>query len=68
MGALPLVVPLAGSRVAYAGYQIPEVVGTHARRLPRFVEARTKAGLSVQVWTVDTEEAASIDRLGVDAR
>jgi glycerophosphoryl diester phosphodiesterase len=56
------------SRVAYSGYQIPEVSGTTRVVSPRFVEDAHAAGLGVQVWTVDTEDAAR--RLlgwGVDA-
>jgi glycerophosphoryl diester phosphodiesterase len=56
------------SRVAYHGYQIPEVSGGTRVGSPRFVEYAHDAGLGVQVWTVDTEEAAR--RLlgwGVDA-
>jgi glycerophosphoryl diester phosphodiesterase len=46
------------SRVAYAGYQVPEWSG-HTRVVsPRFVEDAHRAGLGVQVWTVDTEEQA----------
>jgi glycerophosphoryl diester phosphodiesterase len=56
------------SRVAYAGYQIPEWAGRTRVVSPRFIEDAHRAGLGVQVWTVDTEEAAR--RLlgwGVDA-
>jgi len=56
------------SRVAYSGYQIPELAGRTRVVSPRFVEYAHDAGLGVQVWTVDTEEAAR--RLlgwGVDA-
>jgi glycerophosphoryl diester phosphodiesterase len=56
------------SRVAYAGYQVPEWAGRTRVVSPRFVEYAHRAGLGVQVWTVDTEEAAR--RLlgwGVDA-
>ena len=56
------------SRVAYAGYQVPEWAGRTRVVSPRFVEAARRAGLSVQVWTVDTEDDAH--RLldwGVDA-
>ena len=56
------------SRVTYAGYQIPELAGQTRVVSPRFVEYAHDAGLGVQVWTVDTEDAAR--RLlgwGVDA-
>lgn len=56
------------TRTAYSGYQIPELSGSTRVVSPRFVEYAHDAGLGVQVWTVDTEEAAR--RLlgwGVDA-
>ena len=56
------------TRVPYSGYQIPELSGTTRVVSPRFVEYAHDAGLGVQVWTVDTAEAAR--RLlgwGVDA-
>ena len=56
------------TRVSYSGYQIPELSGTTRVVSPRFVEYAHDAGLGVQVWTVDTAEAAR--RLlgwGVDA-
>ena len=43
---------------AYDGYQIPEFAGGTRVVSPRFVEYAHDAGLGVQVWTVDTEEAA----------
>jgi glycerophosphoryl diester phosphodiesterase len=58
--------PVSG--VGYGGYQIPELAGRTRVVSPRFVEYAHDAGLGVQVWTVDTEEAAR--RLlgwGVDA-
>ena len=56
------------SRVAYAGYQVPEWSG-HTRVVSRrFVEDAHRAGLGVQVWTVDTEEQARrLITCGVDA-
>jgi glycerophosphoryl diester phosphodiesterase len=45
-------------RTAYSGYQIPEWSGRTRVVSPRFVEYAHDAGLGVQVWTVDTEEAA----------
>jgi glycerophosphoryl diester phosphodiesterase len=51
----------------YGGYQVPERRG-HVRVVsPRFVRLARRAGLKVQVWTVD--DAADIRRLidwGVD--
>ena len=58
--------PVSGR--AYSGYQIPELAGRTRVVSPRFVEYAHDAGLGVQVWTVDTEDAAR--RLlgwGVDA-
>jgi glycerophosphoryl diester phosphodiesterase len=48
--------PVTG--VVYAGYQIPERAGNTRVVSPRFVEYAHDAGLGVQVWTVDTEDAA----------
>jgi glycerophosphoryl diester phosphodiesterase len=56
------------TRVAYGGYQVPELAGRTRVVSPRFVNDAHRSGLAVQVWTVDTEEAAR--RLldwGVDA-
>jgi glycerophosphoryl diester phosphodiesterase len=54
--------------VAYAGYQIPEVAGDTRIVSPRFVEHAHRAGLAVQVWTVDTEaDARRLLGWGVDA-
>jgi glycerophosphoryl diester phosphodiesterase len=58
--------PVSGT--AYSGYQIPELSGRTRVVSPRFVEYAHDAALGVQVWTVDTEDAAR--RLlgwGVDA-
>jgi glycerophosphoryl diester phosphodiesterase len=55
-------------RVAYAGYQIPELAGRTRVVSPRFVADAHRAGLGVQVWTVDAKDDA--ERLlswGVDA-
>jgi glycerophosphoryl diester phosphodiesterase len=55
-------------RVAYGGYQVPEVSGGSRIVSPRFVRHAHAAGLRVQVWTVD--ERQEMDRLlswGVDA-
>jgi glycerophosphoryl diester phosphodiesterase len=56
------------SRTAYSGYQVPELAGRTRVVSPRFVEYAHDAGLGVQVWTVDTEEAARrLLAWGVDA-
>lgn len=55
-------------RVGYAGYQVPEYAGSTRVVSPRFVDYAHRAGLAVQVWTVD--DAADARRLlsyGVDA-
>jgi glycerophosphoryl diester phosphodiesterase len=55
-------------RVAYAGYQIPEFAGTTRVVSPRFVDHAHRAGLGVQVWTVDNEaDARRLLGWGVDA-
>ncbi len=56
------------SRVAYAGYQVPEVAGWTRVVSARFVALAHDAGLGVQVWTVDREEdARRLLGWGVDA-
>jgi len=53
--------------VPYGGYQVPEVSGRHRVVSPRFIRHAHRAGLRVQVWTVDDE--ADMRRLlawGVD--
>ena len=56
------------TRVAYAGYQVPELAGTTRVVSPRFVEYAHRAGLGVQVWTVDAEsDARRLLEWGVDA-
>lgn len=55
-------------RRTYVGFQVPELAGTTRVVSRRFVDAAHRAGHGVQVWTVDTEDAAR--RLlgwGVDA-
>lgn len=44
--------------VAYAGYQVPERSGRLRVVSPAFVAAAGRAGLGVQVWTIDSPEAA----------
>jgi glycerophosphoryl diester phosphodiesterase len=56
------------ARAAYGGYQIPERAGRTRVVSPRFIADAHKAGLGVQVWTVD--RVADAERLlgwGVDA-
>ena len=56
------------SRVAYDGYQVPEWAGTTRVVSPWFVTCAHRAGLGVQVWTVDTEaDATRLLGWGVDA-
>jgi len=45
-------------RPPYLGYQVPEVAGMTRVVSPQFVEASHRAGLPVQVWTVDSEDDA----------
>jgi len=55
-------------RCAWGGYQVPEISGRTRVVSPRFIRYAHRAGLKVQVWTVDTE--ADMLRLldwGVDA-
>jgi glycerophosphoryl diester phosphodiesterase len=52
----------------YVGYQIPEVAGSTRVVSPRFVDYAHRAGLGVQVWTVNSEiEAEKLLGWGVDA-
>jgi glycerophosphoryl diester phosphodiesterase len=44
------------SRVAYGGYQVPERAGGTRVVSPRFIQDSRRAGLPVQVWTVDDEQ------------
>jgi glycerophosphoryl diester phosphodiesterase len=56
------------SKVAYSGYQVPERAGRTRVVSRRFVEHAHRAGLGVQVWTVDTEgDARRLLAWGVDA-
>jgi len=48
-------------RPAYDGFQVPERSGATRVVSPRFIETVHRAGLAVQVWTVDDETDA--DRL-----
>ena len=42
-------------RAAFGGYQVPERAGLIRVVSPRFVRHAHRAGLQIQVWTVDTE-------------
>jgi glycerophosphoryl diester phosphodiesterase len=56
------------SRTSYRGYQIPEWAGRTRVVSPRFVADAHRAGLGVQVWTVNTEaDARRLLEWGVDA-
>lgn len=44
------------SRVAYGCYQVPERAGGTRVVSPRFIQDAHRAGLPVQVWTVDDEQ------------
>lgn len=61
-------VGLAPTDTAYQAFQVPEMAGRTRVVSPRFVRAAQRAGVSVQVWTVDLP--ADMERLlewGVDA-
>jgi glycerophosphoryl diester phosphodiesterase len=56
------------ARPPYSGYQVPERAGTTPVVSRRFVDDAHRAGLGVQVWTVDTEaDARRLLGWGVDA-
>ena|SRR5436190_5868973 len=42
----------------YAGFQVPEMAGGTRIVSPRFIELAHRAGVGVQVWTVDAEDDA----------
>ena len=55
-------------RVAYGGFQVPEFAGATRVVSPTFVACAHRAGLAVQVWTVDREDdARRLLDWGVDA-
>ena len=55
-------------RAPYAGYQVPEQSGLTRVVSPRFIAAAHRAGLAVQVWTVDAEpDARRLLGWGADA-
>lgn len=56
------------TKTAYGAYQVPERAGTLRVVSPRFIRHAHRAGIEVQVWTID--EAADMQRLfgwGADA-
>ena len=56
------------TRPSYDGYQVPENAGSTRVVSPRFVKDAHRAGLGVQVWTVDSvEDARRLLEWGVDA-
>src|SRR6185436_9632586 len=56
------------ARVGYSGFQVPEVSGATRVVSRRFVDYAHRAGLGVQVWTVDEEaDARRLLGWGVDA-
>ena len=55
-------------RTPYVGYQIPEVAGATRVVSPQFIADAHRAGLGVQVWTVNSElDAQRLIAWGVDA-
>ena len=55
-------------QTGYAGFQIPEMAGTTRVVSPRFIDHAHRAGLGVQVWTVDdVDDARRLIGWGVDA-
>jgi glycerophosphoryl diester phosphodiesterase len=46
-------------RARYGGFQVPELAGATRVVTPRFIDAAHRAGLGVQVWTVDTARDAA---------
>ena len=58
----------SAKKASYLGYQVPEVAGRTRVVSQRFVEIAHRAGLPVQVWTVDSEaDARRLLGWGVDA-
>jgi glycerophosphoryl diester phosphodiesterase len=55
-------------RPRYGGFQVPEIAGRTRVVSPRFVDAAHRAGLAVQVWTVDDPgQAERLLTWGADA-
>jgi glycerophosphoryl diester phosphodiesterase len=58
----------APTRTMYGGFQVPEMAGSTRVVSPNFLRCAHRAGLAVQVWTVDREEdARRLIEWGVDA-
>jgi|SRR5579871_2959354 len=58
----------APARTPYTGFQIPEMAGSTRVVSPTFIACAHRAGLAVQVWTVDREDdARRLIAWGVDA-
>jgi glycerophosphoryl diester phosphodiesterase len=58
----------APTRTTYGGFQVPEMAGSTRVVSPNFVRCAHRAGLAVQVWTVDREDdARRLLEWGVDA-
>ena len=56
------------TRTPWVGYQVPELAGTPRVVSPRFIADAHRAGLGVQVWTVNDEaQARRLLDWGVDA-
>jgi len=56
------------TKTPWTGYQIPETAGTTRVVSPRFIADAHRAGLGVQVWTVNSErDAERLIGWGVDA-
>jgi glycerophosphoryl diester phosphodiesterase len=56
------------TRVSYRGYQVCEIAGKTRVVSPRFIDMSHRAGLPVQVWTVnDEDEARRLLTWGADA-
>jgi glycerophosphoryl diester phosphodiesterase len=56
------------SRTHYGGYQVPERAGTLRVVSPRFIRHAHRAGLEVQVWTIDeADDMVRLLRWGADA-
>ena len=56
---------LSPGRVPYQAFQVPETSGRTRVVSPRFVQLAHKAGIAVQVWTVDEPDGHTTSaRLG----
>lgn len=56
------------SRASYSAYQVPEFAGATRVVSPRFIDNAHRAGLAVQIWTIDgTDDARRLIEWGADA-